>query len=165
MSVTAHQVGKAHTSKQCVDESTDAKLQAMMGEGPAKGACSKSEFTKTSLGFESHTECVIGPSKMTSVGKFTGDFDSSYSGEVVTTFNPPMFGNGSTTISMTAKWIGACPPDMKPGDVATDHGKVDMDKAAAGMKQAQEMMKNPELAKMMQDGFRKLSDAADLAGE
>jgi hypothetical protein len=96
---------------------------------------------------------------MTSVGKFTGDFDSSYTGEVVTTFTPPMFGNGRNTISISAKWLGACPADMKPGDIVTEHGKVDMDKAAAGMRQAQEMMKNPEFARMMREGLQGMNGA------
>ena len=161
MVINSADAGRTHTSKQCVDETTDAKLQSMMNNGPGQGACSKNEFTKTSSGFESHAECAIGPSKMTSVGTFTGDFDSAYTGTVVTSFNPPLIGKGSNTVTIAAKWVGACPPDMKPGDIVTDRGKVDMDKAAAGMKQAQEMMKNPEFAKMMRDGFQKMGGAPE----
>jgi hypothetical protein len=160
MSINSPDAGRTHTSKQCVDETTDAKLQSMMNNGPAQGVCSKNEFTRTSTGFESHAECAIGSSKMTSVGAFTGDFDSAYTGTVVTSFDPPLIGKGSSSVSISAKWVGACPSDMKPGDMVTDRGKVDMNKAAAGMKQAQEMMKNPEIAKMMRDGFQRMNGAA-----
>jgi pantoate kinase len=54
---------------------------------------------------------------------------------------------------------------MKPGDIVTEHGKFDMDQAAAGMRQAQEMMKNPEFAKMMREGLRQANQAGALGAE
>jgi hypothetical protein len=165
LSVTASGDGQPHVSKQCVDEATDAKLQSMLQQGLTKDSCSKNEFTKTATGFESHAECTVGPAKVTSVGSFSGDFNSSYTGEVVTTFEPPMVGNGRSTVSMSAKWSGPCPADMKPGDIVTEHGKFDMDQAAAGMRQAQEMMKNPEFAKMMREGLRQANQAGALGAE
>lgn len=165
VSVTPSHAPRPHVSKQCVDEATDAKLQSMMQHGPAKESCSKNEFTKTATGFESHAECNVGPGKMTSVGTFSGDFDTSYTGEVVMTFDPPMFGDGRSTLSISAKWIGPCPADMKPGEIVTENGKLDMDKAAAGMRQAQEMMKNPEFAKMMRERLQQANQLGAGQGE
>jgi hypothetical protein len=105
--------------------------------------CSKNEFKKTATGFETSAECQAGTSTMVSHGVFTGDFTSSYSGEVKTSFTPPLFGQGTSTLSIAAKFLGPCTGGLKPGDILLDNGmKTNVDTAAAQAKQAAQMFKN-----------------------
>jgi hypothetical protein len=131
--------------KECVDGSTDAKLMEM-GADMSKsmgGACSKNEFKKTASGFESTSECSIMGSKMTSKGSFTGDFVKTYSGEITTSFSPPMFGQKQSTTKISAKHIGPCSSDMKPGDVIMANGmKMNMNEAAENVKGSAQRLKN-----------------------
>lgn len=119
--------------KECVDEATDAEMMKM-GSDMSKstgGACSKQQLTKTSAGFETNSECKVGNSTMRSTVLLSGDFTSSYAAELTTTMTPPLFGQGTSKTSITAKYLGACGPDMKPGDVLMDNGMKMNSKAIA----------------------------------
>lgn len=154
-----------HSMKQCVDETTDAKMMQMGQEmsGAMKDACAKREIKRTATGFASATECDFGGAKMSSKGTFTGDFKSSYSGEVITTFDPPMMGQSTQKLEIAGKWLGACPSNMKPGDMVMDNGMNmnvdDLSRQAkqvgemmksSGMKNAAQMLNNPDVHKAMQ---------------
>lgn len=157
----------AHSIKQCVDEATDTKMMQMGQDfgGGMKDACSKNELTKTATGFASSTECDLGGSKMSSKGTFTGDFKSSYRGEVVTTFDPPFMGQDTQKIEIRGTYEGSCPAAMKPGDMVMNNGmKMNVDDLSrqakqasemmksAGMKNAAQMLNNPELQRAIQQG-------------
>jgi hypothetical protein len=176
------------TIKECVDQSTDAEGLKTGTEMPQAmgGTCSKNTFKRTSSGFESESECTIGGSTISSKGTFTGDFASSYKGEVVTTHSPPIFGNGGSKTVITAKHLGPCAADMKPGDLIMGNGmKMNRKEAAAqaemlaksiqnhlyaaqeeapfggdlgqAMSAAQGQMKAEEL-KVMQDAMQEMED-------
>jgi hypothetical protein len=133
------------STKQCVDEATDAKMMQMGNDATRSmgSSCSKNEFKKTANGFETNAECKTGSSTMISRGVFTGDFTTSYSGEVTTSFKPPLYGQGTSTINISAKFVGACTDGLKPGDILLPNGaKTSVDEAAAQAKQAAEMFKN-----------------------
>jgi len=144
-------------SKQCVDEATDAQLQKMVGDGGGPGKCEKNETKTSPEGFVTHSECSFGGSRMVSHGVFKGSFDSEYTGEVVTTFTPPLFGKDSSRIEISAKWLGACPAVMKPGDIeAEGMPPMNVIEAAEKAKAAAKLMNDPTFSKGMQDGFRDL---------
>lgn len=136
--------------KQCADETTDVQMMQM--SEAHKENCKVSGFTKTATGHEFSSECDVAGSKITSKGTFIGDFQKEYRGEIVTTMNPPMFGRTGSRSIISAKWLGACPDGMKPGDMQMGNGvTINLDQAKQGAKMAAEMMKNPEMQKAMRD--------------
>ena len=144
MTVTTSQ-GGTHTMKQCLDQATGASLLDMGSDvtKSMKEACSKNEFKKTSTGFETLAECKMASSVVTSKGVFNGDFSSSYTGAVESTFAPPLFGQTHSTVKLAGRHLGACGADMKPGDMVMDNGmRMNMNDAAKQAKQAAEMFKN-----------------------
>lgn len=133
------------TSKECVDPTTDADMMKMAGDASKAmgGSCSKNVMKRTATGFETESVCTIGGSTLTSKGVFTGDFTTSYSGEVVTSSNPPIFGNGGSKTILSAKYIGPCGSDMKPGDVILGNGmKTNMREAANQAEKMAQSLKN-----------------------
>jgi hypothetical protein len=150
--------------KECVDEATDAEMMKMATDTSKSmgGACSKNEFKRTSSGFETNSECKMGASTVTSKGLFTGDFATSYKGEVTTNFNPPMFGNGTSKTTITAKYLGACTNGMQPGDVMMANGmKINMKAAAAQADKMAEMAKSGKAGQMHEMG--EAMNGADIA--
>jgi len=61
--------------------------------------------------------CKIGGSNITSRAVFTGDFRSNYSGTISTKYDPPMMGMREAKQTLKARWVGACKPGQRPGDV------------------------------------------------
>lgn len=121
------------TMKECVDEATDtAMMKSATDTSKAMGAsCSKNEFKPTATGFESESECAMAGTKIHSKGSFTGDFASAYAGSVTTTMTPAMFGEPTSITTISAKHLGPCAADMKPGDVVLANGmKMNMKDAA-----------------------------------
>lgn len=131
--------------KECVDGATDAETMKMATDSSKAmgGNCSQNSFKRTATGFETESTCTMGGSTISSKGVFTGDFNSEYKGEVVTSFAPPMHGNSGSKTSFTAKRIGDCPSDMKPGDILMANGmKTNMKDAAAQAEKLAKMMNN-----------------------
>ena len=138
--------------KQCADETTDAQMM-QMSEMQSE-SCKVSGFSKTAAGHEFSSECEVAGSKITSKGSFTGDFEKEYRGEIVTTINPPMFGQTGSKSTISARWLGACPSGMKAGDMQMGNGEtINLEQAKQGAKMAAEMMKNPELQKAMKNAM------------
>jgi hypothetical protein len=149
--VTMDQGIPPQTMKECVDEATDAEMMKMATDTSKSmgGTCSKNEFKKTASGFETESDCSMGGSSIVSKGSFSGDFTTSYKGEVTATMKPAPFGNGTSKTTITAKYLGACTAGMQPGDVIMGNGmKMNMKTAAA---QAEKManMNGADIAKAM----------------
>ncbi len=131
--------------KECVDQATDAEMfkSAMDASKAMGGTCSKNSFKRTTSGFESESVCTVAGSTISSKGTFTGDFSSGYTGEVVTTHTPPLFGNGGSKTTFSAKHLGPCGADMKPGDIIMANGmKTNMKDAAAQAEKVAKTFKN-----------------------
>jgi hypothetical protein len=139
--------------KQCVDENTDARMMQMATQASAQN-CSKHELTKDGSEYNFYSECSMSSSRVVSRGKFRGDFSSEYIGEIETTFTPALFGKTTSKTVITAKWQGACPADLKPGDMAMPNGmKMSLAQAEQSAKMASQVMNNPELAKAMKEAM------------
>ncbi len=103
----------------CTDEATDAgmpHLDAADGQGPCseenrqhEGDTIVYDTTCRVAGLETKSHVVT-----TTSGGQVERLKSTY------VFNPPVHGlrEGSSTM----QWVGACPPDMQPGDVETPQG-------------------------------------------
>jgi hypothetical protein len=156
MTVREQGTSEAHTVKQCTDAKTDEKMMKAGSElgGAGQKKCAKNEFHKTSSGYESEAECTYVGSTMVSKGVYIGDFATSYSGVITTTFRPALFGKEGSKTEVSAKYLGACSGDMKPGDMVMNGMKINVDTVAAEAKQAAAMMDDPKFAEAMQNAAK-----------
>ncbi len=108
---------QGHTMQQCIDEKTDDLIKSSMG-GPMKPDCSKIEFRREGDKLVTEAVCKMSGSTMTTKGVFTGNYDSTYRGDLKTTYDPPMHGMRESSTTIDAKWLGGCKPGQKPGDIS-----------------------------------------------
>ena len=120
----------------CTDETTDKEMNNMVSP-MAKQICSKQDIKKTSTGYVTDSVCSVGGASIVSHSEIAGDFNSAYT--VTTTSHSDRGGKEpprDTVTKIEAKWLGACKPDQKPGDIVMPGGgfKInvkDMDKLKA----------------------------------
>jgi hypothetical protein len=105
----------------CVDHATEAGLSAL-GTNAAKGMCSKTEINRDGDVLTVDSVCRIGSRQSTthSVTTFAGD--SASHSEIHITFDPPLNRRSETNMVKDAKWMGACPAEMTPGDMLLPNG-------------------------------------------
>ncbi len=117
----------------CIDEKTDNAVQ-QQAQGMTKQSCSKQEIKKSGNQIIVDSVCKFGETTATTHSVFTGSFDTAYKVETKSTYDPPMMGTmkeGSAVIE--AKWLGACKPDMRPGDMILGNGmRINMNDAKGG---------------------------------
>jgi hypothetical protein len=89
ISMTSSQMPAPMVTQQCVDEKTDD-----LGKRPGRGneQCSKQSVRREGGSVLVESVCQIDGSTATSRGVFSGDFGTSYKGEMVTTFAPALHG-------------------------------------------------------------------------
>jgi hypothetical protein len=111
------------TMQHCTDESVDREMNNNVAP-IAKQACSKQDVKKTATGYVSDTECNVGGMSMTSHTEITGDYNSAYTVKTSSHAQGGAAGAAGrdTTMTLEAKWLGACKPDQKPGDVVMPGG-------------------------------------------
>ena len=114
------------TMQQCTDAETD-KLMNAFGGALSADMCSKQEVKKVGATLVINATCQIGPMKSTSQSIVSGDFNSNYTVKVTSKLEgvpaaAQEAGGGTTTIQ--ARWIGACKPDQRPGDITMANGQT-----------------------------------------
>ena len=113
------------TMKLCLDEATEAKM-TVWGQQATKNACAKNLVTPAvGGGWTFVSECDMGEAgKIATTGKATGNFNSKYviKATSVTTGSSMAQSNGTQEMEMTGTWEGACPANMKPGDMTLPNG-------------------------------------------
>jgi hypothetical protein len=109
------------TMQHCTDANTDKEMASFAPV--SKEMCSKQDLQKTATGYVSDSVCTIAGMTITSHAEITGDFNSAY------TVNRPRTAKGGpagiardSTTTIEAKWLGACKPDQKPGDIMMPGG-------------------------------------------
>lgn len=124
--------------QQCIDQTTDDLMQQQAKKD--KSDCSvidvKTQGNKVSI----HSVCKLEGSTATTDAVFVGAFDTSYKGDMHTRFSPPMHGMNESKLSLEARWLSACKPGQKPGDVIMPNMN--------GMNM-NELMKDPKVQEMM----------------
>lgn len=77
-------------------------------------------------------------------GVFTGDFRRSYSGQITTTFSPPLEGMSRADMTLNAQWVSPCAPGQQSGDMVLDGmpgipglGDIDVEALMEQLKQLQ----------------------------
>jgi hypothetical protein len=125
------------TMQHCTDESTDKEMSSTFSP-MAKELCSKQDIQKTATGYVSDSICKVGAMSITSHSDIVGDFNSGYTVKS-TSHNEggPASVPADSTTTVEAKWLGACKPEQKPGDIVLPGGMKmnvkDMEKLKALM--------------------------------
>jgi hypothetical protein len=102
--------------EECVDRASDDFMTiASMGED-AKD-CSKHSVKREGANVVLEAVCTLEGTTVSARGVVTGSFDSAYKAQVKASYRPPIQGIEETTMTVEARWIGACKPGQKPGDV------------------------------------------------
>ena len=111
------------TMQHCTDESTDKEMSTAFSP-MSNEICSRHDIEKTATGYVTDSVCSVAGVSMTSHSDITGDFNSAYT--VKTTSHSERGPSGvpprDATTVLEAKWLGACKPDQKPGDMIMPGG-------------------------------------------
>jgi hypothetical protein len=109
----------AQTMQQCIDAATDQMLQA--GAGPVPRAdCSKRDMQKSGNTITVDSACTVNGKATATHTVITGSFDSAYT--MTVTSQSDTAPGGKMTMTIAAKWLGACAADQKPGDMIMANG-------------------------------------------
>jgi len=101
----------------CLDAATDALLYKF-GTGAAHQICSKLDVHRSADTVAVDSVCRLGNSQLTSHSVYTYSGNTAYHEVVNVHYDPPLRGKTSDSqTSVDAKWLAACPADMKPGDI------------------------------------------------
>jgi hypothetical protein len=109
------------TMQHCTDETTD-KDMSTTASPMTKQACSKQDVQKTATGYVGDSVCGMGGTTVTSHAEITGDFNSAYTVKTTSHSEGGPSGPRDATMVIEAKWLGACKPDQKPGDIIMPGG-------------------------------------------
>lgn len=110
------------TMQHCTDETTDKEMSTSFSP-MGKELCSRQDIQKTATGYISDSVCGIAGMSITSHAEITGDFNSAYTVKSTSHSERGPTGvprDSATTIE--AKWLGACKPDQKAGDIMMPGG-------------------------------------------
>ena len=109
------------TMQHCTDETTDKEMSAAASP-MAKEMCSKQDIQKTATGYISDSVCSVAGMSMQSHAEIVGDFNSAYTVKSTSHAEGGAAGSRDTTMTIEAKWLGACKADQKAGDIMMPGG-------------------------------------------
>ncbi|ANQ83261.1 hypothetical protein dqs_0178 [Azoarcus olearius] len=123
--------GLTQMLQMCVGPNTDDILYQRGGK---QGGCEQQTWRREGERSTFSAVCRIEGSLANLRGSFTGDFTTRYSGELYSTYNPPLQGMASMTMRQDSRWLGECQPGQKPGDIVRQGvGGIDLDAMMKGM--------------------------------
>jgi Protein of unknown function (DUF3617) len=114
--------GPAAVVTQCVDQAKDDALHQMGQQMAREMKCTWTNLQRTPAGLVNESACDLGTMKTKSKTVITGDFNTAYKMEIHTRYEPPMMGQAEGTTIMEGKWVGACKPGQRPGDMTMPGG-------------------------------------------
>jgi Protein of unknown function (DUF3617) len=109
------------TMQHCTDETTDKQMTSTFSP-MSKEICSKNDIVKTTAGYTTDAVCTVSGMSITSHGDITGDFNSAYTVKMTSHSQGGPAGARDTVMTLEAKWLGACKPDQKAGDIVMPGG-------------------------------------------
>jgi hypothetical protein len=116
--ITAGIGERAVKMRQCIDAATDHALQTRGGAAP-QGDCSKRDVQKAGNTMAIDSVCTFGGKTRTSHIVVTCSFDSEYTMTVTSQTEGQAPGPPAT---ISAKWLGPCAADQRPGDMIMPNG-------------------------------------------
>jgi hypothetical protein len=129
---------------------TDERMDKMLSDRADAQRCSQQTVRRDGNAVVVEAVCTQQNTTVRTKGRFSGDFNSHYTGELHSTFDPPMHGMKESRQKIDARWLGPCKPGQKPGDVEMQGMKgMNMHEMMKGMdpQQMQEMMRQMEQMK------------------
>ena len=109
--------GGGYKSQQCIDEKTDEITQRRALGTEQTTKCEHQDFRTMPGGYETTSVCTTTRGTLTSKLRITGDLQSAYRMEVSSHHEPAVGKLADASTVIDAKWLGACPAGMKPGDL------------------------------------------------
>ena len=111
------------TMQHCTDETVDKDMNNNVSP-MAKQVCSKQDIQKTATGYVTDSVCGVAGMTIKSHAEITGDFNSAYTVKTTAHAQGGAVGPAGrdTTMTLEAKWLGACKPEQKPGDIVMPGG-------------------------------------------
>jgi hypothetical protein len=110
------------TMQHCTDPTTDKEMSDSVSP-LAKQICSRRDIQKTATGYISDSVCTVAGVAMTTHADIVGDFNSGYTVTSTSHSDKGPTGKPLDTITkIEAKYVGACKPDQKPGDIVMPGG-------------------------------------------
>lgn len=113
-------------TKLCVDEASEAKMSAFAQQKmPGGGHCDTHVSRNLDGSLNVSSACDMGSNgKVTTTGTVKGDFNSSFTEAMNTTYagSPVAALNGNHTMTIVQSWAGPCPPGARPGDLTMGNG-------------------------------------------
>jgi hypothetical protein len=108
--------------RQCTDAAFEKEMKGSNVSGGSGQECSKMDIKKTAAGYVIDAVCTssAGGTTMTVTSRteVAGDLTSAYTIKSSNTMKQSGQSQGmSTTMTGSAKWLGACPSGWKPGDI------------------------------------------------
>ncbi|GIK87236.1 MAG: hypothetical protein KJ018_07390 [Burkholderiales bacterium] len=119
--ITTSQPGApaAVSGQLCIDEKTDDLAQQL-----AQGAmsCSRQQVRPEGDGWVLDSVCRLGESTATTRARISGRFDSAYQVDIDSSYEPPIMGMRGGKATVKARWLGACRPGQRAGDMTLPGG-------------------------------------------
>ncbi|QWG15905.1 DUF3617 domain-containing protein [Bradyrhizobium sediminis] len=111
------------TIQHCTDAATDKEMSSSFSPA-SKEICSKQDIQKTATGYVTDSVCSVAGMTITSHAEISGDFNSAYTVKSTSHSEraPAATVPRDSTTTIEAKWLGACKPDQKPGDIVMPGG-------------------------------------------
>ena len=109
------------TMQHCTDETTDKQMSTTFSP-LSKEICSKNDIQRIATGYTTDSVCSVAGVSMTTHSEITGDFNSAYTVKTTAHSDHGVAGIKDATTTIEAKWLGACKPDQKPGDIVMPGG-------------------------------------------
>ena len=107
----------------CLDDSVQREM-VDMGSGAMKGMCSKHDFRISGNRGSGDFVCDFAGSRMHSKSTMTMQGNVGYRTEIDTTYDPPLAGQTRTKMIVTARYVGACKPGQRAGDMILPSGQT-----------------------------------------
>ncbi len=111
----------AMSMQQCTDETTDKQMGTMFGP-MQQSICPKKDIQKTANGFTVDTVCNSRGGTLTAHSEVSGDFNAAYTVKMSTHTEGGPASRPDANMVMEAKWLGACKPGQKAGDMVMPGG-------------------------------------------
>ncbi|HEV2686053.1 MAG TPA: DUF3617 family protein, partial [Actinomycetota bacterium] len=106
------------TYQMCIEQASNKALSQLLGALRSEH-CDTSKVARSGDTLTVDAVCTIekGRTKATTHAVVTGKFDSAYTVESKSTFDPARRGKTEATSVLKAKWLSACKPGQRPGDL------------------------------------------------
>jgi len=113
----------ARVSTLCLDDTVQREMYKM-STGMAAGMCAKHELKVAGNKVTTIANCDLGITKMQSLAVMTLTGNTAYHTEARATFEPPLNGARESTTLIDGKYVGACKPGQRPGDMTLPGGQT-----------------------------------------